>query len=59
MASRLVLTEPHSNLSLQEFDRPTPAQGQLEVEIRATSLNHLDWKRIEKNLFFPSFPHGK
>ncbi|KAB8073572.1 hypothetical protein BDV29DRAFT_157448 [Aspergillus leporis] len=33
MAFRLVLTEPHSNLTLQACDRPTPAQDQLEVEI--------------------------
>ncbi|SCV36857.1 uncharacterized protein FFB14_06288 [Fusarium fujikuroi] len=41
MAKRLVLAAPSGRLH----------------QVLATSLNHLDWKRIKKNLFITSFPH--
>jgi NADPH:quinone reductase-like Zn-dependent oxidoreductase len=56
--SRLVLGAAHSTLLVEDYEPAAPHGNQLQVRIRATSLNHLDWKRIKKNLFIPTFPHG-
>ncbi|KAK1991600.1 GroES-like protein [Colletotrichum falcatum] len=57
MAKRLVLREPHGQLSLDDYEPEPPGDCQIQVKTIATSLNHLDWKRLDKNLFIPSFPH--
>ena len=36
-----------SNLKLQEIEKPTPADDQLLVKVRAASVNPLDWHFIE------------
>ncbi|KAL3495039.1 hypothetical protein BJX62DRAFT_233691 [Aspergillus germanicus] len=55
--SRLVLTGPSGDLQVQSY-HPQPAKhGQVQVRVYATSLNHLDWKRMKKNLFMSDFPH--
>ncbi|KAF4432189.1 hypothetical protein FACUT_8455 [Fusarium acutatum] len=57
MAKRLVLAAPFGRLQLEAYDPPHAGPSQIQVKVLATSLNHLDWKRIKKNLFIPSFPH--
>ncbi|CZR46086.1 uncharacterized protein FPRO_11533 [Fusarium proliferatum ET1] len=57
MAKRLVLAAPFGSLQLEAYDPAPPGPTQIQVKVLATSLNHLDWKRIKKNLFITSFPH--
>ncbi|KAF4335204.1 hypothetical protein FBEOM_10948 [Fusarium beomiforme] len=57
MSQRLVLPQPFGRLQLEPYDPPLPGPSQIQVKVLATSLNHLDWKKIRKNLFIPSFPH--
>ncbi|KAF5978728.1 hypothetical protein FBULB1_6045 [Fusarium bulbicola] len=57
MAKRLVLPAPFGRLQLETYEPAPPGPSQIQVKVLATSLNHLDWKRIKKNLFMPSFPH--
>ena len=35
------------NLKLQEIEKPTPADDQLLVKVRAASVNPLDWHYVE------------
>ncbi|KAF5655296.1 NAD-dependent alcohol dehydrogenase [Fusarium sp. NRRL 25303] len=57
MAKRLVLAAPFGRLQLDAYDPAHPGPTQIQVKVLATSLNHLDWKRIKKSLFIPCFPH--
>ena len=59
MAERLALMEPHGTMELLEYTPSTPSPSQIQIKMVVTSLNHLDCKRIEKNLFIPLFPHGE
>jgi len=58
MAQRLVLEKPHGQLLVESYTVPEPQGTQIVLNVKATSLNHLDWKRIDKNLIIPTFPHG-
>jgi len=58
LARRLVLTEPYGHLYVAAFEPTEPKDAEVLIANKATSLNHLDWKRIDKNLFIPSVPHG-
>src|SRR6266496_1886418 len=40
------------NLKLQEIERPTPADDQLLIRVRAASVNPLDWHFIEGTPYF-------
>jgi NADPH:quinone reductase-like Zn-dependent oxidoreductase len=40
------------NLKLQEIEKPTPADDQLLVKVRAASVNPLDWHYIEGTPYF-------
>ncbi|KAH7271010.1 chaperonin 10-like protein [Fusarium solani] len=57
MARRLVLRSPCERLELESYAPTPPGPLYIQVKIVATSLNHLDWKRIKKNIFIPDFPH--
>ncbi|KAI8681161.1 PKS-ER domain-containing protein [Fusarium keratoplasticum] len=57
MARRLVLRSPYERLQLEPYAPTPPGPSYIQVKVVATSLNHLDWKRIKKNLFIPDFPH--
>ena len=35
------------NLKLQEIEKPTPADDQLLIKVRAASVNPLDWHYVE------------
>lgn len=59
MGKRVVLREAQTPLQVEEYQPKPPISGFVQVRNHWTSLNHLDWKRIEKNLFITSFPHGK
>ncbi|KAI8721761.1 PKS-ER domain-containing protein [Fusarium sp. LHS14.1] len=58
MARRLVLRSPYERLQLESYAPTLPGPSYIQVKVVATSLNHLDWKRIKKNLFIRDFPHG-
>ncbi|EEU46727.1 uncharacterized protein NECHADRAFT_77404 [Fusarium vanettenii 77-13-4] len=57
MARRLVLRPPYERLQLEFYTPNPPGPSYIQVKVLATSLNHLDWKRIKKNLSIPDFPH--
>ncbi|KAH7339255.1 chaperonin 10-like protein [Pyrenochaeta sp. MPI-SDFR-AT-0127] len=57
MGRRLVLRKPHGELEVEDYAPVRPRESQLQIRNLATSLNHLDWKRIDNNVFIPSFPH--
>src|SRR5216110_2144894 len=40
------------NLKLQEIEKPTPADDQLLIKVRAASVNPLDWHFIEGTPYF-------
>src|SRR4029077_4112143 len=40
------------NLKFQEIEKPTPADDQLLVKVRAASVNPLDWHFIEGTPYF-------
>src|SRR5436305_8580405 len=40
------------NLKLQEIEKPTPADDQLLVKVRAASVNPLDWHYVEGTPYF-------
>ncbi|CZR56773.1 uncharacterized protein PAC_06662 [Phialocephala subalpina] len=54
---RAVVPSPGADLRVEKYEPMAPQDGQVQVQLKATSLNPLDWKRIEKNLFIPSYPH--
>lgn len=47
-----------SNLKLQDIDKPTPADDQLLVRVRAASVNPLDWHFIEGTPYIVRFLFG-
>jgi NADPH:quinone reductase-like Zn-dependent oxidoreductase len=47
-----------SNLKLQDIDKPTPADDQLLVRVRAASVNPLDWHFIEGTPYIGRFLFG-
>src|SRR4029077_11441076 len=46
------------NLKLQEIEKPTPADDQLLVKVRAASVNPLDWHFIEGTPYIGRFLFG-
>lgn len=46
------------NLKLQEIEKPTPADDQLLVRVRAASVNPLDWHFIEGTPYIGRFLFG-
>ncbi|HEU5238074.1 MAG TPA: NAD(P)-dependent alcohol dehydrogenase [Pyrinomonadaceae bacterium] len=46
------------NLKLQEIEKPTPADDQLLVKVRAASVNPLDWHFIEGTPYIARFFFG-
>lgn len=57
MPTRVVLPAAHAPLDLEEYVPTVPGEGQVQIELKATSLSPLDWKRIAKSPFIPSYPH--
>ncbi|MGE5213905.1 MAG: NAD(P)-dependent alcohol dehydrogenase [Nitrospirota bacterium] len=47
-----------SNLKFQEIEKPTPADDQLLVRVRAVSVNPLDWHFIEGTPYIGRFLFG-
>ena len=47
-----------TNLKLQDIEKPTPAEDQLLVRVRAASVNPLDWHFIEGTPYIGRFLFG-
>ncbi|PVH85178.1 GroES-like protein [Cadophora sp. DSE1049] len=57
MPHRAQVTAAYQPVVVVDYTPSTAQDGQILVEMKATSLNLLDWKRVAKNILIPSFPH--